>query len=430
MKFDLPLLDYKTRFSLWQVKMQAILAQTQDLDEALKKFNGMSCIDWNDEEKCKDHKALSLIQLHLCSDIVQECLQEETVAALWLKLESICMSKDLTSKMHKKMKLFTLKMEEGGSVLSHISVFKEIVADLVSMEVKYEDEDLGLLLLCSLPSSFASFRDTILLSCDELTVSDVYEALQSREKMKGMVHSNGSSSKDDALQVRGMPEQRSSNDGNDRYKSQESRGRSKSRPPKKFCKYCRKKTHFIEECWKLKNKENRKNNPDRKASVVTGASSNFGGCLVVLAGCVFGNEEWILDSACSFHICTTRYWFSSLKPVQKGDVVRMGGNIPCDIVGAGSVQIKAHDGMTRTLQNVRYIPGMSRNLISLSTLDVEGFKYSGLGRVLKVSKVSLVCLVGDMNSTKLYVLRGSTLHGSISINLVRLTFGICSWTYE
>jgi hypothetical protein len=126
------------------------------------------------------------------------------------------------------------------------------------MEVKYEDEDLGLLLLCSLPSSFASFRDTILLSRDELTISDVYEALQSREKMKGMVHSDGSSSKGDALQVRGRIEQRSSNESNDRFKSQESRGRSKSRPPKKFCKYCKKKTHFIEECWTLKNKENKK----------------------------------------------------------------------------------------------------------------------------------------------------------------------------
>jgi hypothetical protein len=87
------------------------------------------------------------------------------------------------------------------------------------MEVKYEDEDLGLLLLCSLPSSFTSFRDTILLSHDELTISDVYEALQSREKMKGMVYSNGPSSKGDALQLRGRPEQRSSNDGNDCYNS-------------------------------------------------------------------------------------------------------------------------------------------------------------------------------------------------------------------
>jgi hypothetical protein len=91
-----------------------------------------------------------------------------------------------------KMKFFTFKMEEGSSVLSHVYVFKEIVADLVSMEVKYADKDLGLLLLCSLPSSFASFGDTILLSFDEVTV---YEALQSTEKMKGMVHSDGSSSK-------------------------------------------------------------------------------------------------------------------------------------------------------------------------------------------------------------------------------------------
>jgi hypothetical protein len=159
MKFDLPLLDYKTRFSLGQVKMRAILAQTQDLDEVLEKFGGKSSKDWNDEEKRKDRKGLSLIQLHISNDILQECLQEETAAALWLNMESICMSKDLTSKMHMKMKLFTLKMEEGGSVLSHIFVFKEIVADLVLMEVEYEDEDLGLLLLCSLPSLFASFHE-------------------------------------------------------------------------------------------------------------------------------------------------------------------------------------------------------------------------------------------------------------------------------
>ncbi|RLM60992.1 retrotransposon protein, putative, Ty1-copia subclass [Panicum miliaceum] len=66
------------------------------------------------------------------------------------------------------------------------------------------------------------------------------------------------------------------------------------------------------------------------------------------------------------------------------------------------------------IQHVHFIPGMSRNLISLSTLDAEGFHYSGSGGVLKVSKGSLICLKGDMNSAKLYVLRGSTLHGSVS----------------
>ncbi len=46
------------------------------------------------------------------------------------------------------MKLFSQKLQKTGSVLNYISVFKEIVANLVSMEVQFDDEDLGLLLLC------------------------------------------------------------------------------------------------------------------------------------------------------------------------------------------------------------------------------------------------------------------------------------------
>ena len=199
MKFDLPLLDYKTRFALWQVKIRAILAQSSDLNEALDGFGGKGQKSWTAEEKRKDRKALSLIQLHLHNDILQEVLQEKTAAELWLKLESICMSKDLTSKMHVKMKLFTHKLQEGGLVMNHLSIFKEIVADLVSMEVKYDDEDLAFLLLCSLPTSFANFRDTILLSHDELTLVEVYEVLQMRKKMKGMVQSDVSSSKGEVL---------------------------------------------------------------------------------------------------------------------------------------------------------------------------------------------------------------------------------------
>jgi hypothetical protein len=76
-----------------------------------------------------------------------------------------------------KMKLYTHKLQEGGSVSTHLLVFKEIIADLQSIEADYKDKDLGLILLCSLPSSFANFKDTILYSRDTLTVNEVYEAL-------------------------------------------------------------------------------------------------------------------------------------------------------------------------------------------------------------------------------------------------------------
>ena len=74
MKYDLPPLDFKTSFSLWQVKMRAVLAQTNDLDEVLEAFGKKKSAEWTDEEKRKDREALSLIQFHLSNDILQEVL--------------------------------------------------------------------------------------------------------------------------------------------------------------------------------------------------------------------------------------------------------------------------------------------------------------------------------------------------------------------
>src|SRR6185437_8422725 len=86
-------------------------------------------------------------------------------------------------------------------------------------------------------SSYASFRDTILLSRDELTLAEVCEALQSKDKMNGMVQTDGSSSRGDALHVRSISEQRSSSDNNDRSKSNDGRGRSQSKGPKNTACY-------------------------------------------------------------------------------------------------------------------------------------------------------------------------------------------------
>ena len=40
--------------------------------------------------------------------------------------------------------------------------FKEIVADMRTLEVKYGEEYLGLIFLCSLLGSYMTFKDTIL----------------------------------------------------------------------------------------------------------------------------------------------------------------------------------------------------------------------------------------------------------------------------
>ena len=55
------------------------------------------------------------------------------------------------------------------------------------MEVKYDEKDLALILLCLLPPSYSNFRDTILYSYNTISMEDVYDALSSYEKMKTLV---------------------------------------------------------------------------------------------------------------------------------------------------------------------------------------------------------------------------------------------------
>ena len=91
-------------------------------------------------------------------------------------------------------------------------------------------------------------------------------------------------------------------------------------------------------------------------------------------------------------------------------------NSPCKIEGIGSVRIKMFDGTIKTLTDVRYIPKMKRNLISMSALDAKGYKYSGGDSVLKVTKGSLIVMKGDLSSTNgLYYLRGSTVSGNATL---------------
>ena len=64
----------------------------------------------------------------------------------------------------------------------------------------------------------------------------------------------------------------------------------------------------------------------------------------------------------------------------------MGNNASCKVAGVGTIKIKMFDGIVRTLCDVRHVPDLKRNLISLSTLDSKGYRYTGEGGVLKLAK--------------------------------------------
>ncbi|KAG6403321.1 hypothetical protein SASPL_135538 [Salvia splendens] len=75
-----------------------------------------------------------------------------------------------------------------------------------------------------------------------------------------------------------------------------------------------------------------------------------------------------------------------------------GGNITmaksdvCKVVGISSIRIRTHDGVFCTLNDVRHVPQMTKNLISLSTFDSKGFSFKGEGALMHIMKSLKVVL--------------------------------------
>ena len=109
-----------------------------------------------------------------------------------------------------------------------------------------------------------------------------------------------------------------------------------------------------------------------------------------------------------------RNWFSTYEHVHKG-VILMGNNASCKVAGIGTIRIKIFDEVVRTVGDVKHVPDLKSNLISLSTLDAKDYKYTGEGGVLKISKGALIMMKGHQKTTRLYVLQGSTITGDVVV---------------
>jgi len=406
-KVELKPFDGRSNFTLWQRKMKNILIQ-QDLHMCIlgveSKPETMTTEAWNKA----DMKAMSSIELHLSDEVTYNVMEATTAKCTWEKLEKLYMGKTLSNKLFLKDQLYNLRMEEGDDLMEHLNLFNRCINDLLRVEVKYEEEDKALLLLRSLPSSFKHFRTTLMFGKETLRFEEVVQDIISHVKMN---KSTSNDLKNEGLLVKGSNERGRSKE---KDKGTDNRWRSKSRNRKDVeCYYCHKKGHIKKHCRKFKadQKEGKKCENPSTAALTT---ENKGELFSVSSGKPI-SDLWILDSGCTFHMCANKHWFDTYEKKDGGEVL-MGNNVACKIIGIGTVKIKMYDGIIRTFGNVRHVPALKKNLISLGTLDALGLTYSSGGGKIKICKGSLVVMRGEKLPNNLYKLKGDTISGGAAIS--------------
>ena len=408
-KYEIEKFNRKINFGLWQVKMRAILVGKQCVKALLGKSKKLESMT---EERFDemDEKALSLIQLSLSDEVLREVLKEETAAGIWLKLESLYMTKSISNRLLLLKKLEECKLKSGESLKRHLDEFDSLVMDLKNVDVEIGDEQLAIKLLCSLPPEYVHFRETVLYGKDEISMEEIKNALLQREVIETHLTSPSAESQGDGLVATSGKKGKGSNSRNSRS--------SNSWLKNVICHGCNEKGHIKKNC------PNRGGNSD---DVTTGKAKGDVGVVFehssddsdgdALITCDSGlkiHKSWILDSGCSYHMSPNRAWFRSYKAID--GMVLLGNGVSCKVMGIGTIMVKMFDGVIRKLRNVRHVPDLKMNLISLGTLDSRGYNCTiGNGELL-VTRGDLIVLKGKKVGT-LYELLGSTVAGASQIEV-------------
>ncbi|XP_028180740.1 uncharacterized protein LOC114367746 [Glycine soja] len=220
-----------------------------------------------------------------------------------------------------------LKEQRVWAPIASASVKKEVASESKrkGLYVKIEDEDAAMILLASPPPSYVSFVNSLSVGKECVTMEEVKSSLYSRE-LRSKAPGNSEESNGSSLVV---------SNSNKNIKKKVFEGKKKTHVnPKDICNYCKEPVADHHQ---------------------------------------HSENQWILNSGCSFHMCPNKTWFDTYEEKSGGNVF-MGNDVSCKTIGIGTVKIKMHDGIIRTLTEVRHVPELKKNLISIGIMDGKGFK--------------------------------------------------------
>ncbi|CAA7043751.1 unnamed protein product [Microthlaspi erraticum] len=419
---EIPQFDGSGDFTIWKKRMLAnitvqglkdllaekevvTMTEQQILEEtpaARKK-----CLDDEAELLERDDKALNLIIMYVGDRVLRKLDKCKTAAQAWETLDRLYMEKTLPNRVHAELQVYSYRMVESLSIDQNVDGFLKLIADLSNLSIDIPDEVQAILLLNALPARFDYLKETLKYGRNSIKSEEVISSAKSKEREYS--DSAGHKTIGEGHYVRGRTEFRGTSNAG---KFNKYRSRSKSKDGKRVCWICGKEGHFKKQCykWLEKNKEKSHSQDNGESALARDDAKDLVGLVACEVNLMRGNnekEEWILDTGCSFHMTPRRDMFIDFKEASSGKV-KMANSTHSEVKGIGSVRFLNPDGTTFVLHDVRYMPEIGRNLISLGTLENKGCEFKGSQGVLKVVKGCIVIIKASrQDNDTLYVLQGS-----------------------
>jgi len=133
------------------MQIEDLLVQ-KDLEVVLgDKAENMSDAEW----ASLDQKAMFVIRLSLTKNVAFNILKEKTTKCIMEALSNMYEKSSVANKVLLIRELVKTRMKEDSSVIEHTNKMNKILARLMSVGIKFDDEVQALLLILSLPDSWS-----------------------------------------------------------------------------------------------------------------------------------------------------------------------------------------------------------------------------------------------------------------------------------
>lgn len=344
-------------YNSWKFMMKMVLIH-EDLWDFVEKESTKA------EHVKKVQKALARIALSVQPAAFAHVRSAKTAHEAWTNLQKAYEDRGLCRRLTLLRALFNTKLE-NQSMESYINKIVEISQQLSDIGSPLDDDFIAVIMLSGLTEDY----DPLIMAIENSNIKLSSEVVQGKLLQENLRRDDKSESGSALAAARKQPK----------------------------CFRCNKTGHFIKDCPK---KPGKKTNTkvrymtkmDESKTLLTALSANIEA------------DSWYIDSGATSHMCCDRSVmcdFVSTKSLE----VKVANGDKLYTEGIGTVRIKLTNGIIKTISNVYYVPRLSGNLLSVSSMVKKGFKvvFSSSGCHVYDNKVQVVSATLDNGMYKLNI---------------------------
>lgn len=353
-------------YDTWKIHMRAILIKNDLWEFVSGLFPKPQLSDPKYAEWLKmDRKAEAEILLAVSPSELAALDGLESSKAIWEKLKSMYQSSGPARKASLLKKLVLTRMQEDDDLKKHISDFFDAVKKLKEIGLIVIDELLAILLLYSLPDSFAMFR-TAMESRDDLPSTETLKVkiIEDYEARKSKTADQG------AMFVKRINKNKNANLKKNHDKDNHGNKNNFE------CHRCGRRGHLARDCrTKHINKhkqsaqslENRDDKDQKTTMLLCTTEEVMQGEKV--------NPIWCIDSGCTGHMCNEKQMIEDFTHLDSE--LNLANSDRTQITGTGKVKISVDTGSEErqiNIEKVFYVSDLRTNLLSVAKMTDRGFE--------------------------------------------------------